>query len=60
MRININTKNSLIGLLIGAVVLGAITNVPADKIHPDMDKTVGIEDVRDRCEDQLFWDDSNV
>ena len=55
-----NAKRSLIIVLIGAVVLGAITNVSADEIHPDTDTTVGIEDIGDSWEDQPFWDDPNV
>jgi len=55
-----NTKKSLIIVLIGAIVLGAITNVSADEIHPDMDTTIGIEDTVDSWEDQPFWNDSNV
>ena len=55
-----NAKRSLIIVLIGAVVLGAITNVSADEIHPDMDTTIGIEDTGDSWEDQPFWDDPNV
>ena len=55
-----NTKKSLIMILIGAVIIGVITNVSADEIHPDMDTTVGIEDTGDSWEDQPFWDDPNV
>jgi len=55
-----NTKKSLIIVLIGAVVIGAITNVSADEIHPDMDTTIGIDDTVDSWEDQPFWNDSNL
>jgi len=55
-----NVKRSLIIVLIGAVIIGAITNVSADEIHPDMDTTVGIENTGDSWEDQPFWDDPNV
>jgi len=34
-----NVKRSLIIVVIGAVIIGAITNVSADEIHPDMEKT---------------------
>ena len=54
------TKKSLIIVLIGAVVVGAITNVSADEIHPDMDTTIGIGDTADSWEDKPFWDDSNI
>ena len=46
-----NTNKSLIFVLIWAVVLGTITNVSADEIHPDVDTTVGIEDTGDNWED---------
>ena len=52
-----NAKKSLMIVLIGAVLLGAITNVSAEEIHPDMDTTIGIEDTEDSWEDQPFWDD---
>ena len=55
-----NAKRSLIIVLIGAAVIGAITNVSADEIHLDKDTTVGIEDTGDSWEDQSFWDDPNV
>jgi len=55
-----NAKKSLMIVLIGAVLLGAITNVSAEEIHPDMDTTIGIDDTGDSWEDQPFWDDSNV
>ena len=37
-----NAKKGLLVILIGAFVMGAITNVSADEIHPDMDTTIGI------------------
>ena len=55
-----NAKKGLLVILIGAFVMGAITNVSADEIHPDMDTTIGIEDTEDSWEDQPFWDDPNV
>jgi len=55
-----NTKKSLIIVLIGAIVIGAMTNVSSDEIHPDMDTTIGIDNTVDIWEDQPFWNDSNV